>query len=213
VNKRPTLLSGEDFPPAPLQKRSMAKRARLNEAALALFGEKGYEATAIEDIASRANLAVGTFYQHYRSKRQLLLVLMDDLLEKLSQLDFRVAPRAGDVDVHSVLRSLLMRAFAADLHYLGAYRAWQEAMLSDPSLGRKNAAIHEWTSARVSALFRALQRHPAARRDIDVAGLAQAMDSFFWSLLGRAVQMPKVVLRRQVEAATHLIFHALFRDS
>src|SRR5262249_41542564 len=121
--------------------------------------------------------------------------------------------QVGAADIRAVLRHLLARAFAADLRYLGAYRAWQEAMLSDSSLARKNAAIHKWTSARVKALFRALQRHSAARSDVDLAGLAQAMDSFFWSLLGQAVRRPKGALRRQVDAATHLIFHSLFRDS
>jgi AcrR family transcriptional regulator len=70
-----------------VQKRRMEKRARLKTAALALFGEKGYDGTSIDEVAHRAGLAVGSFYQHFRSKRQLLLVLMDDLLERLS-LDF-----------------------------------------------------------------------------------------------------------------------------
>src|SRR5215471_5368697 len=89
LTRRPNLLAGEDLPPAPVQERSLEKRARLKAAALALFGERGYEGAAIEEIASRAGLAVGGFYQHFRSKRQLLLALMDELLEKLSRLDLR----------------------------------------------------------------------------------------------------------------------------
>jgi AcrR family transcriptional regulator len=58
-------------------------------AGLALFGEKGYEAASVDEIAARAGVAVGGFYQHFRSKRQLLLVLMDELLERLSRLDLR----------------------------------------------------------------------------------------------------------------------------
>ena len=61
---RPQLLSGEDLPPAPRQKRSRAKRAQMLSAALALFGEKGYEATSINEIASCAGVAIGSFYQH-----------------------------------------------------------------------------------------------------------------------------------------------------
>src|SRR5215469_14935152 len=123
LTRRPNLLAGEDLPPAPVQERSLEKRARLKAAALALFGERGYEGTAIEEIASRADLAVGGFYQHFRSKRQLLLALMDELLEKLSSLDLR--PGAAH-DVRGGLGDLLSRAFAHDLAYLGAYRAWQE---------------------------------------------------------------------------------------
>lgn len=207
---RPHLLDGESLPPAPSQERSIAKRARLDAAALALFGERGYEATSIEEIAARARLAVGTYYQHYRSKRQLLLALMDDLLEKLSRLNLQ--PRQSS-DIRGALRQLLSRAFSADLDHLGAYRAWREAMLSDPALAQKNAAIHSWTTARITKLFRLLQQHPGARHGADIPALATAMDAFFWSLLGQAIHMPKPTLHRQIDAATHLIFHALFQDS
>ena len=206
---RPTLLAGEDLPPAPAQKRSIAKRERLKAAALALFGEKGYESAFIGEIAARAHLATGGFYLHYRSRRQLLLALMDELLEKLDQLDLR--PGAWP-DVRSGLHELLAAAFSRDLKYLGAYRAWQEAVLSDRSLAEKDAEIHAWTTARVLAVFRALQRMPGARRGVDVKALARVMDAFFWSLLARAVRMPKRELDQWVGTSATLIFHAMFVD-
>jgi AcrR family transcriptional regulator len=119
---RPNLLAGEDLPAEPSQERSREKRARLKAAALALFGEKGYEGASVEEIARRADLAVGGFYQHFRSKRQLLLALMDELLDHLSRLDLR--PK-GPADIRAGLRAFLSRAFATDLRFLGAYRAWQ----------------------------------------------------------------------------------------
>jgi AcrR family transcriptional regulator len=209
VSVRPNLLAGEDLPPAPRQKRSLQKRARLKAAGLAWFGEKGYESTSIDDIARRAKLAVGTFYQHFRSKRQLLLALMNELLEKLSQLDFRPT---GATDVRAVVHQLLSRAFSHDLHYLGAYRAWQEAVLSDSELGRKQAQIHAWTTTRVTTAFQLLQNLPGARPGVDVPGLARVMDSFFWSLLAQAVRMPAVELNQWIDSATHLIYHAMFFD-
>jgi AcrR family transcriptional regulator len=209
VSTRPNLLAGEDLPPRPHQKRSLDKRARLKAAGLVLFGEKGYENTSIEMIARRAKLAVGGFYQHFRSKRQLLLALMDELLEKLSQLDFR--PGAV-TDVRAGIRQLLSRAFSHDLRYLGAYRAWQEAALSDPDLARKQAQIHGWTTTRVMTVFQLLQQLPGARQGVDVPGLARVMDSFFWSLLAQAGRFSKVQLDQRIDSATHLIYHALFTD-
>jgi AcrR family transcriptional regulator len=209
VKARPNLLGGERIPQAPQQKRSLEKRERLKAAGLALFGEKGYEGASVEEVARRAELAVGTFYQHFRSKRQLLVVLMGELLEKLSRLDLR---GAGEADVREGLRGLLGRAFSHDLRYLGAYRAWQEAVLSDPSLVRKQEEIHAWTTGRTAALFLMLQRLPGARKGVDIQGLARAMDSFFWSLLAQAVKLPKTRLNQSIDAATHLIYHALFAD-
>jgi AcrR family transcriptional regulator len=207
---RPNLLTGEDLPPEPHQKRSLEKRARLKAAALSLFGEKGYERTSIDDVARRARLAVGGFYLHFRSKRQLLLALMDELLEKLSRLDLR--PQAAP-DVRAALRQLLARAFSHDLHYLGAYRAWQEAVLSDPSLARKQNQIHAWTTARSATLFQLLQHQPNARPGVNIPALARAMDAFFWSLLAQAAQMPKPELDQWLDSSTHLIYHALFTDT
>ena len=209
MKKRPNLLVGQDLPPQPVQKRSLDKRARLKTAALALFAEKGYEATSIEEIAQRAELAIGSYYQHYRSKRQLLLALMDELLEKLSRLDLQPG-RTNDA--RAALRALLARAFSHDLSYLGAYRAWQEAALSDLDLARKQRQIHVWTAARVEALFKFLRQVPGARAGVDVHALAQVMDSFFWSLLARAAAMSKKELNQWIDISTHMVYHALFKD-
>jgi hypothetical protein len=132
------------------------------------------------------------------------------LLEKLSELDFH--PGAV-TNVRAVIYELLSRAFSHDLRYLGAYRAWQEAVLSDPQLARKQSQIHAWTTMRVTTVFQRLQRLPGARRGVDVAGLARVMDSFFWSLLAQAARMPAVELNQWIDSATHLIYHALFVDS
>jgi AcrR family transcriptional regulator len=209
VKTRPQLLAGENLPPAPSQQRSRKKRARLLSAGLRLFGEHGYERTSIDQIAERAGLAVGSFYQHFRSKRQLLLALMDELLEKLSGLE--LSP-GGSGDVRAGLHGLLARAFAHDLRYLGAYRAWREAALSDRSLATKQKAIHAWTTARVSAVFERLRQMPGAREGVDIPTLARVMDSFFWNLLAQAEQMPRAELNRWIDAATDLIYHAMFRD-
>src|SRR5438132_1312149 len=83
---RPDLLAGQHLPPPPQQERSRRKRDALLQSALALFAERGYEQTSIEDIAHQAGVAVGGFYQHFTSKRQILLVLMDRRSHPLSLL-------------------------------------------------------------------------------------------------------------------------------
>jgi AcrR family transcriptional regulator len=207
--RRPKLLAGEDLLPEPRQARSLEKRARLKAAGLALFGEKGYEGTSIEEIASRAKLAVGGFYQHYRSKRQLLLALMDELLEGLDRLDLRPGSSA---DRRAGIRDLLRGAFARDLHFLGAYRAWQEAVRADPELARLHDRVHRWTTGRVLAVLSVLARMPGARREVDISGMARVMDTMVWSLLAEASRLSEAELGRRIDALTHLIYHGIFAD-
>ena len=45
---------------------------RLQEAALELFTERGFEQTTVEDIATRAGLTKRTFFRHFADKREVL---------------------------------------------------------------------------------------------------------------------------------------------
>jgi len=64
--------------PAP-EKASASKgertRARIAEAAFALFAEKGYEATSMRDIATRAGCAVGLLYRYFPRRESFALEL------------------------------------------------------------------------------------------------------------------------------------------
>jgi AcrR family transcriptional regulator len=45
---------------------------RLEQAALALYGERGFENTTVAEIAERAGLTERTFFRHYADKREVL---------------------------------------------------------------------------------------------------------------------------------------------
>jgi len=57
------------------ERKKLETRQALSEAALALFREKGYRATTVEEITERADVAKGTFFNYFSSKEMLL----DDL--------------------------------------------------------------------------------------------------------------------------------------
>jgi hypothetical protein len=134
---------------------------------------------------------------------------MDELLEGLERLDLR--PDATR-DVRSALHELLSRAFAADLTYLGAYRAWSDAVRTDPTLATNDRRIHRWTNGRILSLFQGLQRLPLARPGVDAAALARAMDLVVWTQLARAAALRPAELREWIDVTTDLMYHALFLD-
>jgi len=61
-----------------------ARRAQFLDVALELFAERGYHDTSISHIIESASVARGTFYQYFKSKREIFDQLLDQLFEEVS---------------------------------------------------------------------------------------------------------------------------------
>ena len=66
------------------QKKQMY-RQRILEAASGQFEHKGFSETSIADIMKAANLGVGTFYNYFESKEEILLALLKSIANKVEQ--------------------------------------------------------------------------------------------------------------------------------
>jgi TetR/AcrR family transcriptional regulator, fatty acid metabolism regulator protein len=63
--------------------RNGDKRARIIDAAVAVFAEKGFHAARVSDVAKRAGVADGTIYLYFKNKEDLLLSLFEDKMAGL----------------------------------------------------------------------------------------------------------------------------------
>jgi AcrR family transcriptional regulator len=64
--------------------RADVTRRRLLSTARALFAERGYDATPVEEILARTGLSKGAFYHHFADKRQLLDAVYEELEKELT---------------------------------------------------------------------------------------------------------------------------------
>ena len=202
---RPDLLAGEDLPPAPQQDRSRRTQEAVLAAALALFAERGYDRTAMTDVAARAGVAVGAVYRHYRTKRQLLLVLMDRMLTEIAELD--LDPGDGP-DPRAAVLAMLRTALVTDAKYAGAYRAWAGLCARDERLAAVDAELVDWTAARLAGILALARDAPGGRPDLDVPATARLLTLLFWRLLLE----PGFDADRTVRALGTMILHLLFTD-
>lgn len=63
----------QDAPaPGRRERTKQRTRARIYEAAIALFVENGYDKTTIDDIIGRADIGRGTFFNHFHRKEDLI---------------------------------------------------------------------------------------------------------------------------------------------
>jgi len=78
--------SGESASTQPLGRRERNKlrvKEGLYSSALALFTEQGYDRTSIDDIAERADVARGTFFNYFQRKEDLISAWGEKRRQKL----------------------------------------------------------------------------------------------------------------------------------
>lgn len=74
------------------ERRKAETRRRIRTAAHALFLEKGYAGTSMEDISVAAEVAIRTLYLHFDSKAAILLDYFDSWLDEFVRLVGERAP-------------------------------------------------------------------------------------------------------------------------
>jgi AcrR family transcriptional regulator len=81
-----------------MPKVSMKNANRKNEfleAAQALFNEKGFENTSVEDIVQRMGVAKGLFYYYFKSKEELLQIIVERLIDEIESSVIAVMEKKG----------------------------------------------------------------------------------------------------------------------
>jgi AcrR family transcriptional regulator len=84
-------------------------RERLAQAAFALFDERGYEQTTIDDITERAGLGRSTFFRYYRSKDDVIFPDHDLMLAQVRDRLWSSSPRTAPAAVRDAIRLVLLR--------------------------------------------------------------------------------------------------------
>ncbi len=158
------------------RRRKEARPGEIVEAALEVFTEKGFAATKLTEVASRAGVSKGTVYLYFDSKEALFQAMVKQtLLPHLEQAELHVDKHEGST---------------TDLMY-GLTAHWRDTVLSSKASGIPKLVIAEASNFPEMARFyvdnvvkrgtalvqRILQRgvDKGEFRDIDVTHTARAV--------------------------------------
>jgi AcrR family transcriptional regulator len=129
------------------------RRTRILEAAAEVFAERGYDAASLDEIAEGAGISKPVIYDHFESKRELHITLIDSQSELLlSSIASRVA--AGETP-----EDRLREGFDAFFEFVEthpfAWRMFFRDPSSDPEIAEGHQQSHERTAAGIAALIAA----------------------------------------------------------
>lgn len=156
------------------QARGQLTRARVLDAAEALFREAGYDGSSMNDVARRAGVGVGTLYHHFPDKRALLLELIDRIGDRVA------AQRKGELELEAFLGSdpraaierWLFRAHERLRSRPSLYLVMLDLAARDPEVAGRYRRIEEFAIARLTDLLEFAQRRGLMRKCIDARAAA-----------------------------------------
>ncbi|MGW2716422.1 TetR/AcrR family transcriptional regulator [Streptomyces sp. NPDC001492] len=68
------------------QQRRGDTRQRIQDVALELFAEQGYEKTSLREIAERLDVTKAALYYHFKTKEEILVSIFEDLSQPIVEL-------------------------------------------------------------------------------------------------------------------------------
>jgi AcrR family transcriptional regulator len=140
------------------------RREVLLEAAGPLFGERGYEGTRLDEIATAAGVTKPIVYRHFDSKRDLYLALLDRHRDDLAGF---VASMPAEGTPEERLRAVL----DTWLDYVEARSYAWKMLFRDTGGGDEIAArrreVHAEARAVLVELIRSLAAAPVRRRELE----------------------------------------------
>jgi AcrR family transcriptional regulator len=179
-----------------------AARRRLYETAIALIGERGYEAATLRGVATRAGVSAGLLYRYFPNKRSVVLALYDELSDTFAH-EATALPRGR-------WRDRFIYALGLSLSVLGPHRVTLRA-LAPMMVGDAEEGVFARSTAlsrhRVQAVF---ESAVVGSTDAPTRTLAEAIGRLLY-LLHLAVILWWLLDKSPGQRATHALV-ALFRQ-
>jgi TetR/AcrR family fatty acid metabolism transcriptional regulator len=174
------------------ERRYARRRQEILAAAAHVFAEKGYRDSKISEIARALDIADGTIYNYFASKRDILMAIMDK-----ARTDARVLePNPAALRTRADLVSALVAAYDALLDHLPFMRTLLVEAWSD------DAIMRDYLTTQMTHIRQPIEAYIRARieagkfRPVDAALVTQMV-------LGMLVAPIVPVLRGAVPPPTH----------
>jgi AcrR family transcriptional regulator len=185
------------------ERRRAETRERIYRSALALFAERGFLETTVEDITESADVGKGTFFNYFPTKEHVLGCYGEERLLEIEKSLERV--RGGKEHVLSVLKDLATDLAGQSSESPDLLRSVFAANLScAPVRAELQKRIHRGREL-LAEIFSLGQQRGEVRRDISPTELGRLMRLIFMGVTVAWAVNPESSLRTTAEQVWQLL--------
>jgi AcrR family transcriptional regulator len=162
------------------ERRRNETRARIYQAALELFTSKGYATTNIEEITEAADVAKGTFFNHFPSKEALVEEMTARAMSQVAAAAQRVQQESSVVPVLAMLSGHLADGPGRSGVLL---RSLLGTVLSSDSLVAKFTEMAALARQQIATIMARGQQLGELRGDVTADDLARTLQQVVWGTM------------------------------
>lgn len=167
--------------------RSIKTKKKLLEAAKDIFLQEGFQKATISQMIKKASVGYGTAYVHFEGKEDLLIVLMEDVMEKffeIAEITFLPATKqeAEEMIAKQAYSFLKMAEAERDM-----MQVFEQAIGISTLVSDKWKAIREKFIGRISRDITYAQQHGLAREGMNAEIVARGWfftnEMYLWEIV------------------------------
>jgi AcrR family transcriptional regulator len=148
----------------PLGPKARRTRAAILDTAARLFTEQGYQSTSVGDVAAAAGVSLGTVYQYFRDRSDLVAALLQTHVTRmLGQTDVQWRVSEGEAGLYRVLHNFV----ASYAERAAMARVWEEVCHLDDDLADLRRTLSRVFTGVVARELRRAGRAGLLRDDVD----------------------------------------------
>ena len=176
------------------ERHKIDKFERICDAAFLLFGRGGYEKTTLREIASEANIALGTLSLYVRDKRDLIFLIFNKVMPPLLEQGRRnIEPTASLVDNMIGFFEPIYTAFSRNITL---YRVLLGQIYNGPPTVhvKENIAIRARLTEHIVSIILHAQKSGECSKEGDINLQADALYylHFAWVRVWLSKDKPKI---------------------
>lgn len=165
------------------------KRALILDAAVSAFGERGYHATNVADIAKKLGMGHGTFYRYFENKLDIFKHVIIHVVARVAEAAALDAPTdAKDLAAYRKqverIGERLTKVFLEEEH--AAKILFVEAVGIEPAITVELEGAFDLFAATTEAYLVNGQKRGFLRKDVDTATTARAINAMIFESVKRA---------------------------
>ena len=172
-------------------------RRELLDAALVVFGARGYQGATVDEVVTQANLSKGTFYWTFDSKESLFLSLVDERLDQPIREVMAVTERApADEPTSADVSAALAHIFVEQRDLLLLLFDYWAAATRDPDVASRYRERHDALRATLARALTARHARTGVKMTLPADDLAEAFIA-----LGHGLALHALVDRQDITAS------------